>query len=99
MNDDKTDWLERMVREAGWTGIYTECVSPTERKSMTIPVTQEQVVKFAKLVAAAEREACAKACEDLTAYQEDDPGESFAAAIRMRSNAIHTSEPKPNTDK
>lgn len=46
----------------------------------------DAVVLFAQKVAEAEREACAKVCEDLSAYQEYDPGESFAAAIRMRSN-------------
>ena len=35
-----------------------------------------------------EREACAKVCEDLNAYKEDDPGASFAAAIRARSNVV-----------
>ena len=33
-----------------------------------------------------EREACAKVCEELIACDEDDPGESFAKAIRNRSN-------------
>lgn len=48
--------LERMVREAGWSGIYTQWVSPTERESMTVPVTPEQVMRFAEIVAKAERE-------------------------------------------
>ena len=34
--------------------------------------------------AAAEREACAKVCEELDAWNEDDPGSSAAAAIRAR---------------
>lgn len=34
----------------------------------------------------AEREACAKVCEDLNAYDEYDPNKSFATAIRQRSN-------------
>ena len=34
-----------------------------------------------------EREACAKVCEELDSYIEDDPGESYADAIRMRSNS------------
>lgn len=95
MTNDKTDWLKRMVREAGWTGIYTEWVSPTERKSMTVPVTPEQVVKFAKLVAAAEREACAKVCD---AWHLNGPNGAGIAAdsIRARSNDTHTSEPKPD---
>ena len=48
--------LERMIREAGWSGIYTQWTSPTERESMTVPVTPEQVARFAELVVAAERE-------------------------------------------
>jgi hypothetical protein len=40
--------------------------------------------RFAALVAAAEREACAKVCEELDAWNEDDPGSSAAAAIRAR---------------
>lgn len=31
-----------------------------------------------------EREACAKVCEELDAWNEDDPGSSAAAAIRAR---------------
>jgi isopropylmalate/homocitrate/citramalate synthase len=39
---------------------------------------------FARLVAEREREACAKVCEELDAWNEDDPGSSAAAAIRAR---------------
>jgi len=34
----------------------------------------------------AEREACAKVCETLDAWNEDDPGSSAATAIRARNN-------------
>lgn len=44
----------------------------------------EELECFAALVAAAEREACAKVCEELNAWNEDDPGSSAAAAIRAR---------------
>ncbi len=37
--------------------------------------------------AAAEREACAKVCEELLGWNEDDPGSSAAAAIRARGQA------------
>ena len=40
---------------------------------------------FAKLVAEAEREACAKVCEQLTMQQEVDVRDECAAAIRARS--------------
>ncbi len=39
---------------------------------------------FARLVAEREREECAKLCEELDAWNEDDPGSSAAAAIRAR---------------
>ena len=40
---------------------------------------------FANLVAAAEREACAKVCEAMNKYMDD--GEECAAAIRARSQS------------
>ncbi len=33
-----------------------------------------------------EREACAEACEELDAFQYDDPGASYAEAVRARSS-------------
>jgi hypothetical protein len=59
------DDIIRMAREACWTGIYSEWSSPTERTSIEVPVTIEQIERFAALVAAAEREECAKVCENL----------------------------------
>jgi hypothetical protein len=38
------------------------------------------------LVRADEREACAKVCEELLMWNEDDPGSSAAKAIRARGN-------------
>ena len=86
---DSTARLERMVRKAGWSGIYTQWVSPTERESMTVPVTQEQVKKFAELIAAAEREECAKACEAIQAKTDKwgPMAGCCAEQIRMRSNS------------
>jgi hypothetical protein len=43
------------------------------------------IERFAALVAAAEREACAKVCDERPRYAA--LGEVFAAAIRARSNA------------
>jgi hypothetical protein len=66
----------RMAREAGWSGIYTQWREPDGspdwtpvKESLTVPVTMEQIERFAALAfaagAAAEREACAKVCEEL----------------------------------
>lgn len=61
------DDIIRMAREAGWSGLYMTYNEPTGRpdwemvkESLTVPVTMEQIERFAALVAAAEREACAK---------------------------------------
>jgi hypothetical protein len=42
---------------------------------------------FAKLVAAKEREACAKLCESIFMWSYDDPAETAATAIRARGQA------------
>jgi hypothetical protein len=48
------------------------------------------VQRFAQLAheagAKAEREECAKLCEDIIAWNMDDPGETAAAAIRSRGD-------------
>lgn len=41
--------------------------------------------RFAELVAAQEREACIQACEDVMAYDPDNPAETFKNAIRART--------------
>ena len=43
--------------------------------------------QLAALVASAEREACAKVCEDLDAWNMDDPASTAAKAIRARGQA------------
>jgi hypothetical protein len=93
----------RMAREAGWSGLYTQWAEPTGepdwppvKESLTVPVTMEQIERFAALVAAAEREACAKVCESLPLEWEDQPNIAqaelatmmdCALAIRARSDA------------
>ena len=57
------DEIIEMAIQAGWSGIYSSWTSPTNRTSLTVPVTMQQIETFAKLVAAKEREACAKVCE------------------------------------
>ena len=89
----------RMAREAGWSGIYTQWREPDGspdwtpvKESLTVPVTMEQIKRFATLVAAAERSACAKLCEILGAeddsfYAEFSRAKDCAAAIRARGQA------------
>ena len=70
----------RMAREAGFRDTTTPVVA--------LGVSWEQVQRFAALVAAAEREACAKVCEEL---RDEDGYEAWntecAAAIRERGNS------------
>jgi len=67
----------RMAREAGFRDTTTPVVA--------LGVSWEQVQRFAALVAAAEREACAKVVEDYCGAW-DDEGYALAAAIRARGN-------------
>jgi hypothetical protein len=51
-------------------------------------VEPKYLVSFAKLVAAKEREACAKVCDDIHAEHEaEDVFSSYAEAIRARGEA------------
>lgn len=64
----------KLAREAGFHNWYCD---PSREYHFGC------VVKFAELVAAAEREECAKVCEGM--HEEDRPGD-YADAIRSRSN-------------
>ena len=66
----------RMAREAGFGG--GGFVMPTHAGHIT-----HELERFAALVASAEREACAKVCEDSVEYA----GDTLAAAIRSRGQA------------
>jgi hypothetical protein len=65
------DDIIRMAREAGWTG-------PEENVTYVA-----MLERFANLVAAAEREACAKVCEELGYYVKHG-GWTCADEIRER---------------
>jgi hypothetical protein len=73
------DDIIRMAREAGWT-----------EYSLKHPVEVRRLEQFASLVAAAEREACAEACEETTAswtqHIYNAACVDCAAAIRLRGN-------------
>ncbi len=82
------DDIIRMAREAGWTGIYSEWSSPTERISIEVPVTMEQIERFAALVSAAEREECAKIVDRWHDGPSSEPEMAeIAAEIRARGNS------------
>ena len=62
-----------------------EDVENFTRQAGGFDATPEFLERFAALVAAAEREACANVCDDLVLHQYSASG--CAAAIRERSNA------------
>lgn len=56
----------------------------SSQPSACIGWSRDELISFAKQVAAAEREACAKACDEKSAVK---GGEVFAARIRARGQA------------
>ena len=68
-----------MAREAGAIPIHK---SPKE----VAVVGNEAIERFAELVRADEREACAKVCESLWRIDGQLTADEFAAEIRARSN-------------
>jgi hypothetical protein len=79
MNRDHINMLLNVAITASNTQVWT--------------ITQEQLERFAALVAAAEREACAKLCEEIARRNETENDYEFvignfecAAAIRARGN-------------
>jgi hypothetical protein len=58
------DDIIRLAREAGWNGIYSKPL-------MSIRMQEENFLRFAALVAAAERKAC-KSVAELAAREIDD---------------------------
>ena len=87
------DDIIKLAQEAGWSGLYTTYNEPTGKadwkmvkESLTVPVTMEQIERFATLVAAAEREACAKVVEASPSYDWHRFACEAAAAIRARKD-------------
>ena len=90
------DDIIRMARAAGWSGLVITYNDPTGKadwqmvkERLTVPVTMEQIERFAALVTAAEREACAKVCDKLGDHEAGDSCEAMyrcASAIRARGN-------------
>jgi predicted transcriptional regulator len=89
-----TDEIIEMAREVGCPDVYAEWAKSdwASIKGLIVPMTLEQLVHCAKLVAAKEREACAKVCDEYSAtgkIEEFDRGwlacaKNVAAVIRAR---------------
>ena len=69
--------IEGIIRMAKQAGFADE----------EIDTCQQILIHFAMLVAEHEREACAKVCEDLNAWNMDDPASTAIKAIRARGQA------------
>ena len=67
------DDIIRMAREAGWPGIYSKPL-------LSITMQEDDFLRFAALVVAAEREACAKVCDELA--EKDRLSNYYAVAAR-----------------
>jgi hypothetical protein len=59
------DEIIQMIKQARWSGIYTQWAEPTGeadwspyKVSLTVPVTMKQIETFAKLVATKEQDRC-----------------------------------------
>ena len=70
------DDIIRIARKAGWSGIYTKPL-------FSITMQEDDFLRFAALVAAAEREACAEIAESYEPTCETCPS-GVANAIRAR---------------
>ena len=74
------DDIIRMAKEAGWKRVGRNPETGPE-----FPVLIGNLERFAALVAVAEREACAKVCDELRDEDGFEPyGTECAAAIRAR---------------
>ena len=69
------DQIIFMARASGWMSEYESSTG----------FSAECAIKFAKLVAQHEREACAKVCDDL--WEDDGTAYECAEAIRARGQA------------
>jgi len=63
---------------------YETVIQAALRVGLTFELPPTKLMQFAHVIAALEREECAQVCEELDAWNEDDPGSSAAAAIRAR---------------
>ena len=80
------DEIIRMAREAGFD--IEEGLFPFEAAEDKYIGTERTLERFAALVAAHEREACAKVCEEVDVNNKGFPlnAKTYAAAIRARGN-------------
>jgi hypothetical protein len=81
--------LEKLAQEAGWSGLYIHWAEPDNKPdwrpfktSLTVPVTMEQIERFAALVAAHEAEACAELCHKYAQTAFNSSSQNAAVELR-----------------
>ena len=79
------DDIIHMARTAGLQRIYGACAEASGESSYED--WDYEIERFAELIAAAEREACAKAAENVVP-RHTECGNKIAAAIRARGDAL-----------
>jgi hypothetical protein len=67
-------------QDLGWHALNYRTAHTVHAQAM-----YEELERYVRAAILAERERCAKVCEELPAWNMDDPGESAAAAIRRGS--------------
>lgn len=94
------DEVLAMAKQAGWTGIYREPAEPTGKSDwemwkvdIPVPVTIDQIERFAALVAAAEREECAKDKVDAERWR---MAKSLAFVRKSGRKLYKTDDPIPS---
>lgn len=73
---------EQIIQMALHHGFMLSTSYGQEAKKLMPVSDSETIIAFAAAIRAATKEEDAKICENLDAYYEYDPGESFSAAIR-----------------
>lgn len=84
------DEIIAMAKEAGWTGIYTQWAEPTGKPdwtpfkySLTVPVTMEQIQRFAALVAAKAASRATEACAVLALDKAGTTDYDYSTCINL----------------
>ena len=85
MTNEQREKIYQWVMASGLQDALFYKVKNTEGKEVVIDRFENFEV-FAWHVEQEEREACAKVCEDLDAWNMDDPASTAAKAIRARGN-------------
>lgn len=80
------DDIIRIARKAGWSGIYTKPL-------FSITMKEDDFLRFAALVAAEEREACAKVCDDAAQRWRDAGWDDYSMLLKDAAHQLRLRNP------